>query len=242
MTLLAHSDTNRVPEAAVMAVVEPDFTDTWHPISHAKVVNALDQAVEGRDLAVINKTYSLSQNGQKMFGVWDIDSGHEGGCYSLGFRNSTDKSMALGMTAGDKVFVCDNMCFSGDYIAFRKHTGGLNLDEMICMADKAIQITMEKMGAFKAWHDGLRDVRVTGDDVKCLTFDFMKQGVIAPSQFKAFGEAVKEEYALTKECNLYVVHGGVTRLQRDKSLFQIADSTRKLQGVCDNFIGLKKAA
>lgn len=236
MSLLAHTNTARVSEAEVMAVIEPEFTKTWHPISHEKVIRSLDQAVEDRGLAVIDRTYSLSRDGAKMFGVWSIDSGSPDSCYSLGFRNSTDKSMALGVTAGDKVFVCDNMCFSGDYIAFRKHTGGLDMDQMVWMADKAIEATMETMSTFKKWHDGLKDVSITSNDMKCLTFDFMKQGVIAPSQFKAFGETVKEEYALSKECNLYTMHGGVTRLQRDKSLFQIADSTRKLSGVCDNFI------
>lgn len=236
MSLIAHRDTQRVSQAEVMAVIEPEFTASWHPISHAKVVTALNSAVEARGLAVRSTEYSLSGNGSKMFGVMDIDAGSDKHCYSLGFRNSMDKSMALGVTAGDKVFVCDNMCFSGDYIAFRKHTGGLDLDELIWMADKAIEVTMEKMGAFVAWHERLHEVPVTRDQVKCLTFDFMKQGVIAPSQFKAFGDAVKEEYAIEKACSLYVVHGGVTRLQRDKSLFQIADSSRKLMGVCNDFM------
>ena len=42
--LLAHKDTNRVSEAAVKAIVEPDFTDTWHPVSHAKIIDALDNS------------------------------------------------------------------------------------------------------------------------------------------------------------------------------------------------------
>lgn len=236
--LVAHRDTKRVSEAEVMAVAEPQWTPTWHPIGHAKVVNALTQAVEDRGLAVRSQEYSLSANGLKMFGVWDIDAGSDDHCYSLGFRNSMDKSMALGITAGDRVFVCDNMCFSGDYIAFRKHTGGLNLDDLVWMADQAIEVTMKKMVEFTAWHDKMRGVSLTGDQVKCMTFDFMKQGVFAPSQFKAFGDAVREEYVLRKERDVYMMHGGVTRLMRDKSLFQIADSSRRLAGVCDNYMAL----
>jgi hypothetical protein len=226
----------RVTEAEVMAVIEPQWSSSWHPVSHAKVVTALESAVEERGLAVVNKNYSLTQNGGRMFGSWQIDSGDPKYNYSLGFRNSIDQSMALGMVAGNHIMVCSNMQFSGDYITFRKHTGGLDLDELVYMANKAIEITMTKMGAFHAWHESLHEVPVSVNQGKILTFDFMKKGVIAPSQFKAYGEMVKEEYEESRECSLYTYHGGVTRLMRDKSLFQIADSSKRLAGVCNDFI------
>ncbi len=239
--LMAHCDTGRVSEAEVMSVEEPDFTKTWHPISHAKVVTSLNKACEERGLVTRERTYSLSKDGGKMFGVWDIDTGDSDGCYSLGFRNSTDKSMAYGVTAGNKVFVCDNMAFSGEYISFRKHTSGLNLDQLLWMADKALEVTMEKCKAFTDWHRNLKEVELTCDDMKVLTFDCMKNGVFAPSKFKEFGECVKAEYELSKERSLYTLHGGVTRMVRGRSLFQVSDSTRKLTGVCDDFMTARAA-
>jgi len=35
--------------------------------------------------------------------------------FSIGIRNSNDKSIRLGLTAGLRVFVCSNMAFSGDF-------------------------------------------------------------------------------------------------------------------------------
>lgn len=239
--LMAHTDTKRASEASVMAVVEPDFTDTWHPISHAKVITALDNSIGKMGIETRQREYSMSADGLKMFGVWDLDTGDDDGCYSLGVRNGMDKSMAVGMTAGNKVFVCDNMCFSGDYIAFRKHTSGLNMDELIWMADKALEITMKKMADFTSWHRGLKDLAITQDEMKCLTFDMMKKGVFAPSKFKEFGDCVREEYELSKECNLYTIHGGATRLMRPWSLLRVGDASRKLNGVCEDFISAKAA-
>ncbi len=34
---------------------------------------------------------------------------------SIGIRNSNDKSIRLGLTAGLRVFVCSNMAVSGDF-------------------------------------------------------------------------------------------------------------------------------
>jgi len=176
-----------------------------------------------------------------MFSSWTIDSGHEDRSWAFGFRNSTNKSMAIGMAAGTNIFVCSNMIFSGDYIAFRKHTGGLNLSEIRWMANKAIEVTMHKAKELDDWHQGLKEIEMTQEDCKVFTFDCMHNGVFAPSKFKAFGDCVKEEFELSKSRDLYTMHGGVTRLVRDSGLFQIADSTRKLSGVCDNFIDIKAA-
>jgi hypothetical protein len=51
----------------------------------------------------------------KMFGVLDLETQMEGCRFSIGIRNSHDKSIRLGLTAGLRVFVCSNMAFSGDF-------------------------------------------------------------------------------------------------------------------------------
>ena len=49
----------------------------------------------------------------------------------VGFRNSHDKSMVAGICAGARVFVCDNLAFSGDFSEKRKHTPGNNFIRLI---------------------------------------------------------------------------------------------------------------
>lgn len=34
MTLIAHVDTKKIEESAVLAIPEPKWTRTWHPVSH----------------------------------------------------------------------------------------------------------------------------------------------------------------------------------------------------------------
>jgi len=232
----------RVSEAEVKAVIEPEFTKTWHPISHAKVIDALDIAVENHGLAIKSKSYTLAADGNKLFGTWNIDSGHEDRDWAFGFRNAMDKSMALGMTAGTNIMVCSNMCFSGEYIAFRKHTSGLNMDQLVWMADKAIETTMQKSMDFDDWHQGLKGRDMSkGNAGKAFAFDCMNKGIFAPSKFKAYIEACTEEFKISKAADLYTYHGGVTRLHRDSSLFNVADSSRKLVGLCDHYASLMAA-
>ncbi|MGH9948212.1 MAG: DUF932 domain-containing protein [Pyrinomonadaceae bacterium] len=65
----------------------------------------------------------------------DLNVGFDGASYSIGLRNSNDKSMRLALTAGYRVFVCDNMAFSGDFTPLlHKHTRNLELRDSVSIA------------------------------------------------------------------------------------------------------------
>ena len=70
--LVAHSTTKRCAEYEVLAVPEPEFTSSWHPVSHGKVINMLENSLASDQLSISNREYSLSENGKKMFGVFDV--------------------------------------------------------------------------------------------------------------------------------------------------------------------------
>ena len=58
-----------------------------------------------------------------MFGVLTLNIDGNGINLALALRNSHDKSFALGMVAGYRVLVCDNLAFSGEFFAVaRKHS------------------------------------------------------------------------------------------------------------------------
>src|SRR5215471_2772356 len=58
---------------------------------------------------------AVSKDGMKMFGVVDLDTGMPGCRFSIGIRNSHDRSMRLAAVVGVRVLVCENMAFSGDF-------------------------------------------------------------------------------------------------------------------------------
>ena len=47
-----------VTEGLVRSIPEPEFTDTWHPVSHAKVLDALEASVHNVGLDIVSKQYS----------------------------------------------------------------------------------------------------------------------------------------------------------------------------------------
>jgi hypothetical protein len=93
----------------------PQATRTHRPVPHHEIVEALVETLSFRHIGVVNEGYAVSADGMKMFGVLDLETQLEGGRFSIGLRNSHDKSFRLSLTIGVRVFVCSNMVFSGDF-------------------------------------------------------------------------------------------------------------------------------
>lgn len=253
-SLIAHADTARVMESVVKAIPEPPFTKSWNPVSHARVIDTLEQACKNTGLNVMARDYSLNVKGTRMFGVWDLDYTTNGSCYSLGFRNSIDKSMVVGVVGGFRVFVCDNLALSGEYLTFHKHTSGLDEKRLDKMASEALIGAWDDMERLESWINRLHEHQVSSIQFKELTFNLMKAKVFPPSQFEKFLISHKEERGprvyskdftgtnlaswYDKDTCLHTVHGACTRLMRGQSLFKIADSNKRLHGVCDDYIKL----
>jgi hypothetical protein len=77
---------------------------------------ALVETLGFRHIGVVHDEYAVSPDGMKGFGVLDLATEIEGCRFSIGLRNSHDKSLRLAMTCGYRVFVCSNMAFAGDFV------------------------------------------------------------------------------------------------------------------------------
>jgi hypothetical protein len=233
--LIAHCDTEYIPETMVLDIKSVEGTETWKPVSHRDVIIALQNALADNGLKVARKTYSLSADGHRMFAVWQLDNVDSEMAYTLGVRNSMDKSMALGIVAGTKVLVCDNLAFSGEFIRFRKHTKGI-VDELDQLCIEAVKSVTEKLGNFAQWHKRLVTYVLRRRQAEILTFRAMEKGVISPSQFRAFYKLYFDERAKYGRPDLYHWHEAVTELNRGKNLFRILDRNMALNQVCNEFI------
>ena len=66
--------------------------------------------------------------------------------FSIGLRNSHDKTMRLALTCGYRVFVCSNMAFSGDFTpVLAKHSKSFALVDSISIGVDRMQRNFEPM-------------------------------------------------------------------------------------------------
>jgi len=125
MSLFLHAGAQHVTLEEVRAVPTPDSTETWFPVPHSTVIDAIKTGLaDHSNFNVVSEEYGLWADGARLFGLLGIQNGDQADDYQLniGFRNSNDKAFSLGYAFGNRVFVCDNLVFSGEVTFKRKHT------------------------------------------------------------------------------------------------------------------------
>jgi len=224
-------------ERLVLSVPEPKFTDTWHPIKHSKVVDAVNSAVDKIGFGVIKKNYSLSNDDQDMFGVWVLDNEEHGINWSLGFRNSIKKHFAVGICAGTHIMVCSNMMFDGEFIEFRRHTGRLEIEELNEITFRAVKEMENKVSILTKWHNDLNKYEIKNEFIfKQMTYDAMSCDIFAPSKFHDFVSLYEEEREVNKNETFFTFHGACTRILRKYDFFQVNDRSVRLKKLMDDYI------
>jgi hypothetical protein len=110
-TLIGYSG-RTIGREELALVPTPPATETHRPVPHHEIVQALIETLGFRHIGVVHDEYAVSPDGMKAFGVLDLATEMEGCRFSIGLRNSHDKSMRLAMTCGYRVFAKHSKSFS----------------------------------------------------------------------------------------------------------------------------------
>lgn len=175
MTLMAHCGTTKISREELKLLPIPEATRTHRPIPHHEIVQALVETLGFRHIQVVRDEYAVSPDGMKMFGVLDLDYVYGDLAFSLGIRNSNNKSIALGITCGYRVFICDNMAFQGDFTpVLKKHTSRIDVVELLSIGVDKLQRNFEPL---KTQIDTWRDRELTDAEAKLLIYEaFVERG------------------------------------------------------------------
>ena len=126
--LMIHCGGYAAELSEVEKVETPEPTDSWRPIPHDLLWRLTEEEFKNRGIVVKDVAHSLARDGAHYFGLAEVEMpmamGVEGEIHNLiiGLRNSHAKDFPASFVAGSRVFVCDNLCFSGEIKLGKKHT------------------------------------------------------------------------------------------------------------------------
>ena len=111
----------------------PERTETYVPVSHQELYTRIKEAgTKHYNTSPFEEKLEVNHKGQQMFGSMTFHDGSQlsgsGMNRSIGFRNSYDKTLPIGVCGGASVYVCSNLMFTGDIIKMRKHTQNVEED------------------------------------------------------------------------------------------------------------------
>jgi hypothetical protein len=116
--------------ADLASVPVPDETSSYTPIPYARLLEEIELQLPRFGLTVTDEQFGLAREGSQLFGVLTVQNGNNAADWSLtlGLRSSYDRSLSVGLVAGYRVTVCDNLSFNGEVESTRKHTRNLFRD------------------------------------------------------------------------------------------------------------------
>jgi len=173
--LILHCGAERVKRSDLSRIPMPIQTRSYKPVAHPHIAELIAYEAQNRNYAIASEEYGLSKDGAKMFGLFRFyHNGHPEHTRALGFRNSYDKSLAVGLTAGLSVLVCDNLCFGGETVINRKHTTGIDIEELIPQAFNSLSSQFERL-----------EENVERLKEECISISSAKLSIVKAAEIKA---------------------------------------------------------
>jgi hypothetical protein len=228
-------ETDRVTRDTLRALPLPQPLSRRHrPVPHIALVEALQDQLDRRGLAITREQLALRRDGQRLFGTMDLAwQGQEAAAadegLALGLRQGNDLSYAIEVVAGQRIFVCDNLAFYGEVIAVRrKHTSGLRLGEEVSVG---IDRYLEYVGRLVDAIATLKQREIGNDEAKRAIYDVFAQRILPLRFFDDVDRAYFRPEADWTDCHprtLWAVHNACTRAVRELPMNLKLQATTRL--------------
>ena len=242
--LSAHKNTEIVTRETLRALPAVIGTDSFKPVAHIELVETFEREFNRRDIQIVRDQFAISKNGMRLFGTFDLTlNGVEGMAAALGFRTANNRTMSLQGIAGMRVFVCDNMAFSGETIVLRRrHTSGLNLLDEIVDALDQYEIHYAKL---KAEIGDLRNYAMDNVAAKVLMHDiFAKQIMpvrffpeVSNVYFTQYLTNEEPKYAAFRERTAWNLLNAFTEVAKEMPLTTRIGATQEIGGIFGKLVG-----
>ena len=202
----------KVDFKALMKIEAPSPTRSYQPVLHhelADMVHNIGTEVL-HDFSFYKEEYAIVREGRQMFAVHSYKNSSTEMGLSIGFRNSYDKSLSLGVAIGGSVFVCSNLVFNGDVTVFRKHTANVMLDLKKLILD-VIFTQKENYNKLIADSANMKNLDVTDDTAFRLMGLIYGRGIVTPRQLPVIKrEWLEPQHPAFEDRNLWSFYNACT--------------------------------
>ena len=212
MSLLLHRGAEIATLDQLANIPLPKETKSYKPVGHAELASMLANMATNLlpEFSLEKSQFGLARDGAKMFGVHTFKNGDSALGLSIGFRNSYDRSLSVGIAVGASVFVCDNLMLTGDLTVLRKHTSNVHVD-IDGLALSAIYRSRSAFSQIKADAEVMKQIPMSDDEAYRMLGLVYGRGIITPRQIPVVkNEWLKPSHDAFEPRNLWSFYNAVT--------------------------------
>lgn len=216
--LCLHVCAHPIDYTELSEIPTPEMTNSHRPIPHVALVDSVEKEFQAGGFHLVSSQHAVSADRQKYFGLMEVvppDRRVETSdqyAYTIGIRNSHDKTLSAGLVFGTRVFVCDNLAFSGDYKIFRKHTSGIWSDLPERVRDGVVLATNKCMDMGRVIRQ-MRDVHIDQHESDHLICNMLRSRILSPQiadRTLRAREEMMEDDAIDYADSLWGLYNAVT--------------------------------
>ena len=243
--LMLHCGGEELPRYQLSQMATPEATETWRPLAHDAFVDMVQDELENFGLRVQNEAHGVTNlknpgNPGNYFGLLEVKG--DGFTYDeralvVGLRNSHLKRFGAQLVIGDKVFVCDNLCFSGEIGVGHKHTKNI-MDDKIGIRPRLVEAISNLLIVGKRQevrYDQYKSKQMDSGLAEVIMIDALREGVVTSTQLpkvvQQWDTPDHEEFA--KHKNGWRLFNGFTEALKGTSPIELPSRTIKLQSIMD---------
>lgn len=239
--LMLHAGAQRVELSQVMEARAPEPTETWFPISYGDLVGTAKESLTASGLSVVEEDYAfMSGKGDErddamFFGVLTLQ-GKEDYALTLGLRSSYNQRFAAAIAAGSRVFVCDNMAFSGEVRINRKQTKFAYRDLV-----RMVMETMGRLGAMWKTQEQRFDAYKGWDLTDAQVHDILIRSLDAKVMATSYVSKVLEQWRKPAHDDFlprtaWSLFNAYTEVFKQTNPLDLTGRTTRLQGLLDTVV------
>jgi hypothetical protein len=243
--LMLHCGGEAVSRGGLDFVPTPAATDTWKPLPHTDFVDLVQDELENKGLRVVDEAHGVTRKGNdttggNYFGLFEVRGDgfqYDDRALTFGMRNSHLKRFGAQIVIGDKVFVCDNMCFHGEHSVSHKHTKNV-LDEKIGIRPRLVDAISNLLIVSKhieQRYEEYKSKQMSNGLAEVIMIDALRNGVVTSTQLpkvvQQWDTPDHEEFA--KHKNGWRLFNGFTEALKGTSPIELPTRTMKLRSIMD---------
>jgi len=234
--LITHCGAQRVDRSQLGQVVLPAQTETHLPIPHDYMADLIEDRLNDAGLKIVQAEFALGRHGADMFGIMEVGSARgDDFATVVGFRNSHVKKLSAGLVIGKGVFVCDNLCFSGEVGFGRRHTLRI-LDDLPDLITDAVGQVLGINEMQVARSEAYKSTTISERHADHLIMNMLREGVINTQRVeKVVAEwdvPSHEEFKNTGR-SVWRLEQATTEALKGSNIIQMPDRTQKLVTLLD---------
>jgi len=231
---------NKVNAEQLMGVQTPAATESFMPIPHASLVNLTRDAINRAGLEVLNEEHGLGRGGQRYFGGFALRGADMTGSdrqVVLGLRNSHDKAFAASICIGNRMLVCENLCFSSDIKLARRHTINIMADLPRILSD-AVGRCVSHWNDMGRRIESYKSVELSKDRAADLLIDLVDAKAFpARDIYSAVQEFRNPRHDEFKGGSLWTLYNSITENLKGGDLTKLPFRTMTTQSIFDRIAG-----